>query len=182
MELLTSDPKLLLVKSLHLSNSTIHAATAKHHGVIPDSSLSLRGHIESLSISRWLHLQNMPRIRLLISFSATTSAQDMHHLTLQQLPSSSPSLWPCLYPPVLGVVSTLGSFRHKSDYVTPLIKCQELPISFRIKVKMPSTVCQWGHSWSVHRGSSTSHYLSELLYHWPPYSACSSPMTSLLFL
>lgn len=52
-----------------------------------------------MSRSCWLHLQTTPRIQPLVtSSSSTMPVRATHHLVLQQLPSRSPSFYPCSLP------------------------------------------------------------------------------------
>lgn len=92
-----------------------------------------------MSIMCWLHLQNIARIQpLLISSKPPISYY------CNNFPNVFPASTLALHPFILNTVTRLVSLKHKfktQDYVSLLIKLQELPIAIRIKVKVPLIVC-----------------------------------------
>ena len=113
---------------------------------------------------------------LLISSTASIPAQTFYPHYWNNLHNVLPGSVLALHLSIINIVTRLVSLKHKSDYISPLVKLQELPMSLKMEVK----VCWWGFMWSSHH-PCTSHYPSEPFYHCPlTHSALATPTALLL--
>ena len=130
------------LQSMSVGNVQVHPSTsARNLGVIFDSNLSMKSHIQSVCKSAWYHLRNLFQIR---KYLTQPAAETLVHAFISSRLDNGNSLFiglpECTLKHLQLIQNTAARVitrRRKYDHITPVLKSLHwLPIRYRVQFKV----------------------------------------------